>query len=82
MLDGEGKAVAIVKTISLEVVLFDEVTEEFAYLEGEGDRSLMYWRDVHQTFFKKELENIDQEFHYKLPIVCERFQLVYKREDT
>lgn len=78
ILDGKGKAVAIVETTSVEVVLFDEVTEEHAYLEGEGDRTLRYWRDVHESFFKKEFEGINREFHYKIPVVCERFKLIYK----
>lgn len=78
ILDGDGKAVAIVETISVEVVPFDKVTEEHAYLEGEGDRTLSYWRDGHETFFKKEFENINQDFNDKIPVVCERFKLVYK----
>lgn len=80
ILNGEGEAVAIVETISVEVVPFDEVTEEHAYLEGEGDRTLRYWRDVHEIFFKKEFDTSDQEFHYKILVVCERFRLIYKGE--
>ncbi|OEH94406.1 ASCH domain-containing protein [Bacillus solimangrovi] len=80
ILDGDGNAVAIVETIAVEVVLFDEVTEEHAHLEGEGDRSLRYWRDVHEAFFKRELEAVDIQFHDKIPVVCERFQLVYKKQ--
>ncbi|MCP8616233.1 ASCH domain-containing protein [Salirhabdus salicampi] len=79
ILDGDGKAVGIVETTSVEVVPFDEVTAEHAYLEGEGDRTLTYWRDVHETFFKKEFEIIYQEFNYKIPVVCERFKLIYKK---
>nr|WP_289038033.1 ASCH domain-containing protein [uncultured Allobacillus sp.] len=79
ILDGDGNAVAIVETTSVEIVPFDEVTAEHAYLEGEGDRTLRYWRDVHEDFFKKEFEMINQEFNYKIPVVCERFELVYKR---
>ncbi|MEC2072579.1 ASCH domain-containing protein [Alkalihalophilus marmarensis] len=78
ILNGEGDAVAIVETTSVEVVPFDEVTEEQAYLEGEGDRSLAYWRDVHETFFRKEFDQIEKEFTYKMPVVCERFEVVYK----
>ncbi|WP_087974776.1 ASCH domain-containing protein [Oceanobacillus rekensis] len=79
ILDGEGKAVAIVETTSVEVVPFDEVTDEHAYMEGEGDRTLNYWREVHERFFKKEFINIKQEFNYKIPVVCERFKLLYKK---
>lgn len=77
ILDGEGRAVAIVETTSVEVVPFDEVTEEHAYLEGEGDRTLEYWRNVHESFFKGEFKNIDPEFNYKVPVVCERFKIIY-----
>ncbi|KIL49528.1 ASCH domain-containing protein [Jeotgalibacillus soli] len=79
ILDGDGKAVAIAETTQVEVIPFDEVTEEHAYLEGEGDRTLSYWRDVHETFFKKEFENISIDFDYKTPVVCERFKLLYKK---
>ncbi|MFD2655510.1 ASCH domain-containing protein [Gracilibacillus thailandensis] len=56
ILDGGGKAVGIAETTSVEIVPFDQVTIEHAYLEGEGDRTLRYWRDVHETFFKKSLK--------------------------
>lgn len=78
ILDGEENPVAIAETTSVEVVPFDEVTEEHAYLEGEGDRTLAYWREVHEDFFKKEFEEINQGFHHKIPVVCERFKVVYK----
>lgn len=73
-----GNAVAIIETTSIEVISFDEVTTEFAYLEGEGDRTLAYWRDVHKVFFERELEKIDEEFNDKMLVVCETFKLVYK----
>jgi uncharacterized protein YhfF len=79
ILDGDGKAVAIVETTSVEIVPFDEVTEEHSYLEGEGDRTLEYWRDVHEAFFTKELNEVNKEFNYKIPVVCERFKLIYKK---
>ncbi|RKQ30409.1 ASCH domain-containing protein [Oceanobacillus halophilus] len=79
ILDGEENAVAIAETTSVEIVPFDEVTAEHAYLEGEGDRTLEYWQNVHEEFFKKELETINQDFNYKIPVVCERFKVVYKK---
>jgi uncharacterized protein YhfF len=78
ILDGDGKAVAIVETTSVEVVPFDEVTAEHAYMEGEGDRTLNYWRDVHESFFKREFNSIHKTFDHKIPIVCERFKVIYK----
>jgi uncharacterized protein YhfF len=69
ILDGNGEAVAIAVTTSVEVVPFEEVTEEHAYLEGEGDRTITYWREVHEDFFTKELEGVNEQFHHKIPIV-------------
>lgn len=79
ILDGNGKAVAVVQTTSVEIVPFDEVSEEHAYLEGEGDRTLEFWREVHEDFFKKEFKEVKQTFHNKIPVVCERFKLLYKK---
>ncbi len=78
LLDGNGAAVAVLITTAVEVVPFDEVTGEHAYLEGEGDRTLRHWRHVHELFFKKELEALEIQFDYKMPVVCERFEVVYK----
>lgn len=78
IVDGEGKAVAILEITSVDIVPFNEVSEEHAYLEGEGDRSLKYWRDVHEDFFTRELKEINQEFHDQILVACERLKLVYK----
>ena len=79
ILDGDGKAVAIVENDSVKVVPFNQVTEEHAYMEGEGDRSLRYWQEVHKEFFSKELNEIDQDFHNEMPVVCETFKLLHTK---
>ncbi|MBD7938941.1 ASCH domain-containing protein [Cytobacillus sp. Sa5YUA1] len=80
ILDGKGLPQAIVKTTSVTIVPFDEVTESHAFNEGEGDRSLGYWREVHEAFFKRELAPLGKDFHEKLLVVCEDFEVVYKKE--
>lgn len=79
ILNGSGEPVAILEAAAVDIVPFREVTAEHAYLEGEGDRSLAYWRKVHEDFFRQELEGTDQEFHEGLLVVCERYKLVYKK---
>jgi uncharacterized protein YhfF len=44
----------VIRTISLEVRPFGLVDKAFAWVEGEGDRSLAYWRDAHVRFQKWE----------------------------
>ncbi len=48
-----------------------------AYKEGEGDRSLEYWRKVHIDFLTRELAEINKAFTKKTQVVCEEFELVY-----
>lgn len=77
ILDGQGHPICIIQSTELVVVPFDEVDEEQAYLEGEGDRSIDYWREVHWKFFSEECRKIDREPHEQMPVMCEKFRLVY-----
>ena len=49
-----------------------------ANIEGEGDKSLRYWREVHKNFFKRELEALNMEFIEDMLVVFEEFEVVYK----
>lgn len=77
LLDGHGTARCIIRTTQVDIVPFDRVDEQFAYDEGEGDRSLGYWRDVHWTYFSRELSGLGLEATQDMPVVCERFEIVY-----
>lgn len=77
LLDGHGHARCVIRTVSVDIVAFDEVDASFAYDEGEGDRSLEYWRDVHWTYFARELEELGRVACSDMPVVCERFEVVY-----
>ena len=77
ILDSKDEAICIIQTTKTTVVPFNEVSEEHAYKEGEGDRSLAYWRAVHEEFFTKEFEETKTEFNGQTRILCEEFQVVY-----
>ena len=53
LLDGSDVPKAVFYLESVSIVPFDEVTAAFAFLEGEGDRTLAYWRRVHKAFFRR-----------------------------
>ena len=78
VLDGKGDPLCIVETTEVEVRPYEEVDAGFAYEEGEGDRSLEYWREAHWRFFSRTLPNIGKEPTTDMPLVCERFRVVYK----
>ncbi|MHB1315416.1 MAG: ASCH domain-containing protein [Christensenellales bacterium] len=67
----------IVKTTKVEICAFRDVPAEFAFMEGEGDRSLSYWRKCHEAFFSRECKGIGREFHEELPVVLEQFEVVF-----
>ncbi len=76
VLDGSGLPVCVIETLEVFVAPFSEVSERFAYEEGEGDRSLAYWRKAHQNFFSRHCSK-DRVFDERMLVVCERFKLVY-----
>ncbi len=80
--DSTGQAVCVIQTTKISVVPFDEVSGEQAYKEGEGDRSLVYWRKVHEEFFEEDFASCGVKFDLKSKILCEEFELVYSLYDV
>jgi uncharacterized protein YhfF len=78
--DGSGVARCVIRTTSVAIVAFDAVDEQFAYDEGEGDRSLEYWREVHWAYFVRELAGMGRVATPDMPVVCERFDVVFSPE--
>ena len=76
VLDGNGNPMCIVETTDVEVRPYGEVDARFAYEEGEGDRSLEYWREAHWRFFSRNLQDIGKEPATDMPLVCERFRVI------
>lgn len=77
ILNGKHEPICITETLVTEVVPFKQVSAEHAYHEGEGDRTLDYWRQVHEKFFTKEYREVGQEFNEDIPVLCEVFKRVY-----
>jgi len=78
ILDGQDRPICIIETTEVFICRFNAVDEEFARAEGEGDLSLAYWRRTHKHFFSRSLPAIDREFSEDMPLVCERFRVIYK----
>ena len=78
ILDGAQVPSCIIETTAVEVVPFASVTAEHARLEGEGDLSLTYWREVHWQFFSHQAAAAHHHFNEDDLVVCERFKVVYR----
>ena len=79
--DWAGRPWCVIETQSVEIMPFREVTAEFAATEGEGDGSLSYWREAHRRFFGRECAAANREFTEDMLVACERFAVVYRREN-
>ena len=73
ILDGDGEPLCVIRTTAVEVRAFGDVDEEFAWTEGEGDRSLAYWRAAHVEFFATQGVDVTDDDE----VVLERFELVW-----
>lgn len=71
VLDSQGKPRCIIEIATIEINRFCDVDSDFAYKEGEADKSLEYWQAEHQNFFERT--NI---FDPEMELVCEEFKLV------
>lgn len=83
VLNGSGDPLCIIETTEVAIRSYGEVDAQFAYEEGEDDRSLASWQEGHRRFFTRVLSKINRVFDEEMPLVCERFRLLYpKPEDS
>jgi uncharacterized protein YhfF len=73
ILDGRGEPLCVIRTTGVEVRRFGDVDAQFAWTEGEGDRTLEYWREAHIRFFATEGRPFDEDTE----VVLERFELLW-----
>lgn len=76
IVDSSGSPRALVVTSRVRTVPFDQVDEAHAQAEGEGDRSLAYWRAVHEDFFTEHASH-DRGFARDMPVVLEYFRVLH-----
>lgn len=76
--DWDGNAKAIIETIRVEKVPYNKITPEFAEIEGEGEKSLDYWKKVHEAYYKREMEIHHEKFEENMIIICEYFKKIDK----
>ena len=75
--DSQDRAVCIIEITKVSVVPFNEVSAEHAFKEGEGDKSLAYWQQVHEAFFTECLAEAGLEFSQETGVVLEEFRKAY-----
>ncbi|MDV2308510.1 ASCH domain-containing protein, partial [Vibrio cholerae] len=54
----DGKPICIIEITSVSKCRYNQVTEDFAASEGEGDKSLAWWQEAHRNFFSRECHEL------------------------
>ncbi len=80
LVNSNGEAACIIRNYDVYIRSFEEVPPFHAYAEGESDRSLESWKDIHTKFFIPSLQAIGKSLNEKSLIVCEKFTLEYIAE--
>lgn len=75
--DHAGAPLLIIRIAQVEFRPYDKVDADFAAAEGEGDGSLEYWRDVHWAYFSRRCEALGRAPRDDMPVILERFALIY-----
>ena len=77
VVDHLNKPALVTRIVSSEVVAFNQVSAEYAAIEGEGDGSLEYWRKGHWNFFSRECRRIGREPSVSMPVICNVFEVLH-----
>ncbi|NMB89991.1 MAG: ASCH domain-containing protein [Chloroflexi bacterium] len=75
--DWDGHPLCIIQTTQVDIRPFNQVPADFAFDEGEGDRSLDYWRRVHWEVHTRTCAVLQRTPQEDMLTVCERFRVIY-----
>lgn len=70
----DGREACLIENVEVMVTEFKNITEELAFIEGEGDKTLDYYRREHIRIFK----GIDSDFNDLSKVVFEIFKVIEK----
>ncbi len=77
VVDSENAPHCLVKVVRIDTLAIKDVGEDFARREGEGDLSLRHWREVHEKYWRRQLETWGHPFSDELVVVCEYFEKLH-----
>ncbi|MGF1696304.1 ASCH domain-containing protein [Vibrio lamellibrachiae] len=73
----DGKPICVIEITSVSTSKYNDVTAEFAIAEGEGDKTLEWWKKAHWAFFVKECKELKIEPSEEMLLLLEHFKVVY-----
>ncbi|MEO9873935.1 MAG: ASCH domain-containing protein [Anderseniella sp.] len=76
VVDGKDEPVAIVETVRVERIRFADVTDDMALAYGEGERSLLWWREHMGSYYHAYAQQAGQEFDSQSTLLFETIRVV------
>ena len=73
--DWDGNPRCVIKTTSVRIIPYKDITFDIAKLEGEDD-NLDSWRENHEKFFTEEGKEVGYEFSTQMDVVFEEFEVI------
>lgn len=80
LLDGAGRPRAIWRTTELRTGPLNSVDAQFAWDEGEGDRTRDWWLSAHRRSFGRRAAAEGFQMYDEIETVFERFEIVWPAE--
>ena len=77
-LNGSREPVCVAEVTEVEIKPFCEIDEQFAYDEGEDDRTYASWHREHVKYFTRRTKLLGVAFDENMLTVCERFRVIYR----
>ena len=69
----------MIRTTSVKLIPYFSIREEHARKEGEGDKSLDYWKKTHWDYYTRELTQLGAGPTDSMIVVFEEFEMLYKK---
>jgi len=79
VLDAQENAVCIIQTTKVYVARFNQISEEHARMDGDGDKSLKNWKKKYENLFSEQLQAVGLTFSEDMRVLCEEFKVVYTK---
>lgn len=85
IVDGAGQPRCVLETTQTRVMGYQDVPADFARAEGEheppelpDEQVLAHWRHGHWAFFTRTLPPLGYTPSPDMPVICERFRVIYQ----
>ncbi len=78
--DGSMRPRAVLQVTDVRVGPLSSVDEQFAYDEGEGERTRESWLGDHTAFFQRVHSSLGLDFDPHMATIFQRFEVLYEEE--